>query len=167
VEIAYFDRGPLDAKDLIVGGYRSAYWYNGHIYASEMARGLDAFRLKPSAFLSQNEIDAALLAERNEFNAQAQPKTVWPATAVVARAYIDQLRRTNAISLERTRAVNDALARVARIRSSRDRNAAVVLKEVDSLRSQLEADGKNAADRDATRLTALADVLKNITTRLR
>jgi hypothetical protein len=167
VEIAYFDRGPLDAKDLIVGGYWSAYWYNGHIYASEMARGLDAFRLKPSAFLSQNEIDAALLAERNEFNAQAQPKTVWPATAVVARAYIDQLRRTNAISLERTRAVNDALARVARIRSSRDRNAAVVLKEVDSLRSQLEADGKNAADRDATRLTALADVLKNITTRLR
>src|SRR4029077_9334448 len=29
VEIAFFDRGPIDAKTLILGGYWSAYWYNG------------------------------------------------------------------------------------------------------------------------------------------
>jgi hypothetical protein len=45
-EIAYFDRGPMDAERLVSGGYWSAYWYNGHIYGSEMARGLDVFRLR-------------------------------------------------------------------------------------------------------------------------
>ena len=45
---------------LITGGYWSAYWYNGHIYGAEIARGIDVFRLKPSEFLSQNEIDAAM-----------------------------------------------------------------------------------------------------------
>ena len=45
VEIAFFDRGPIDAKQLITGGYWSAYWYNGHIYGSEIARGVDVFRL--------------------------------------------------------------------------------------------------------------------------
>ena len=61
VEIAYFDRGPIDAKQLITGGYWSTYWYNGHIYGSEIARGLDVFKLMPSEHLSQNEIDAATL----------------------------------------------------------------------------------------------------------
>jgi hypothetical protein len=54
VEIAFFDRGPIDARQLITGGYWSAYWYNGAIYASEIARGIDMFRLKPSEFLTQN-----------------------------------------------------------------------------------------------------------------
>ena len=94
VEIAFFDRGPLDAKNLIIGGYWSTYWYNGNIYGSEIARGIDVFRLLPSDYLSQNEIDAATLVRREEFNAQQQPKVTWPATAVVARAYVDQLNRT-------------------------------------------------------------------------
>ena len=83
--MAYFDRGPLDAKDLITGGYWSTYWYNGNIYASEIARGIDIFRLLPSDYLSQNEIDAAMLVRHEEFNPQQQPKVTWPATAVVAR----------------------------------------------------------------------------------
>jgi hypothetical protein len=33
-EIAFFDRGPLSATELMLGGYWSAYWYNGHIYGS-------------------------------------------------------------------------------------------------------------------------------------
>jgi hypothetical protein len=49
VEIAYFDRGPIDPKMLVLGGAWSAYWYNGHIYASEIARGLDIFELVPDA----------------------------------------------------------------------------------------------------------------------
>ena len=61
VEIAFFDRGPIDAKQLVSGGYWSTYWYNGHIYGAEIARGIDVFRLKPSEHLSQNEIDAATL----------------------------------------------------------------------------------------------------------
>jgi hypothetical protein len=71
-EIAFFDRGPLDAQRLITGGHWSAYWYNGRIYASEIARGLDVFRLTPSAHLSQKEIEAAEAVRVDEFNAQHQ-----------------------------------------------------------------------------------------------
>ena len=78
VEIAFFDRGPIDAKQLITGGYWSTYWYNGHIYGSEIARGIDVFRLTPSEHLSQNEIDAAMLVRSEEFNAQQQTRIVWP-----------------------------------------------------------------------------------------
>ena len=62
-EIAYFDRGPIDASTLILGGEWSAYWYNGYIYGSEIARGLDVFKLVPSKFLTQNEIDASDLVQ--------------------------------------------------------------------------------------------------------
>ena len=44
-EIAYFDRGPIDPKVLVLGGDWSAYWYNGNIYGSEISRGLDVFEL--------------------------------------------------------------------------------------------------------------------------
>ena len=79
VEIAFFDRGPIDAKALHIGGYWSAYWYNGNIYGSEIARGIDVFRLKPSEYLSQNEIDAAMLIRTEELNTQVQTKIAWPA----------------------------------------------------------------------------------------
>ncbi|HEY7896018.1 MAG TPA: hypothetical protein VIC24_14045, partial [Gemmatimonadaceae bacterium] len=52
VEIAFFDRGPIDATQLMTGGFWSAYWYNGQIYGSEIARGIDLFRLTPSEYLS-------------------------------------------------------------------------------------------------------------------
>jgi hypothetical protein len=84
VEIAYFDRGPIDAKQLIIGGYWSAYYYNGFIYASEIARGLDVFRLIPSEYLTQNEIDAAALVGPGEVNVQEQQRVDWPASGVVA-----------------------------------------------------------------------------------
>jgi hypothetical protein len=79
-EIAYFDRGPLSGQNLVLSGYWSTYWYNGHIYGAEIARGIDVFRLKPSEFLSQNEIDAALQFRLQEFNSQNQPRVTWPAS---------------------------------------------------------------------------------------
>jgi hypothetical protein len=63
VEIAYFDRGPIDEKTLVLGGAWSTYWYNGYIYSSEIARGLDILELLPGEFLSQSEIDAARAVE--------------------------------------------------------------------------------------------------------
>ena len=110
VEIAYFDRGPVDAAELASGGYWSTYWYNGHIYGSEMARGLDVFSLTPSAFLSQNEIDAANSVRMDYFNVQGQSKIVWPATFALARAYLDQLERSNGLAGEEIGAARDALA---------------------------------------------------------
>src|SRR5438876_3033009 len=97
VEIAFFDRGPIDGTPLITGGFWSAYWYNGHIYGSEIARGVDVFSLKPSEYLSQNEIDAASLIRFEQLNTQDQQRNVWPATPVVARADLDQLNRSKSI----------------------------------------------------------------------
>ena len=96
-EIAYFDRGPIDPKILVLGGDWSAYWYNGAIYGSEIARGLDVFELTPTKFLSQNEIDAAKSVHVDLLNVQNQQKIEWPANLVVAKAYLDQLSRSQAL----------------------------------------------------------------------
>jgi hypothetical protein len=159
-EIAFFDRGPLDAKNLITGGYWSTYWYNGYIYGTEIARGVDVFRLTPSEHLSQHEIDAALLVRASEFNAQQQPRVTWPASSVVARAYVDQLTRSKGIQPERAGAVAAALERVDRLRSGRDNGAAAVLDQLDALAKQLEGDANSAGVRDAVRLRALASTIK-------
>ena len=167
VEVAYFDRGPLDAKDLITGGYWSTYWYNGNIYASEIARGIDIFRLLPSNYLSQNEIDAAMLVRHEEFNPQQQPKVSWPATAVVAKAYVDQLNRTRGILPERATAVVAAMDRAEEMRSPRDRGASAAADQLGTLATQLETDAASASGRDQMRLKALADTLKARAARLR
>jgi hypothetical protein len=167
VEIAFFDRGPISAKDLHSGGYWSAYWYNGAIYGSEIARGIDVFRLKPSEHLSQNEIDAAMLVRFDELNTQHQTKTVWPASSVVALAYIDQLARTNAIQPERARAVTAALDRADGLRSGRDNGAAAVIDQLDALAGQLEGDAGAASGRAASRLRSLAATIKGRAARLR
>jgi hypothetical protein len=160
VEIAFFDRGPVDATKLYTAGFWSAYWYNGSIYATEMARGIDIFRLAPSEHLSQNEIDAALAVRAASFNAQQQPKVVWPATSAVARAYLDQLARTNGIEPARADAVKAALQRADKLRGSRDSSAAAVLTELESLATRLDADAGSASPRDAVRLRGLASTLK-------
>ena len=159
-EIAFFDRGPLDATRLITGGFWSAYWYNGHIYATEIARGLDVFRLTPSEHLSENEIDAANLVHSTEFNAQHQRRITWPAQTVVARAYLDQLARSKAILPARAQAVKTALERADKVRGGDAKAAAGVKETVDALAAQLESDAAAAtAARDAARLRSLATAM--------
>ncbi len=97
VEIAYFDRGPIDAEDMILGGYWSTYWYGSRIYGTEIARGLDVLALVPSEHLSEHEIAAAAVADQRVFNPQQQFRIDWPAEPVVARAYLDQLERGEAL----------------------------------------------------------------------
>jgi hypothetical protein len=166
-EIAFFDRGPLDATQLITGGYWSAYWYNGHIYATEIARGLDVFRLRPSEHLSQNEITAAMLAYADDFNPQQQRRVTWPAMVVVARAHLDQLVRGVGMDFPRAAAIRAALNRADEIRTGQEANAAAVLDDLDRLAAQLEADAATGAARDAMRLRSLAGSLTAMTSRLR
>lgn len=153
-EIAFFDRGPLNADTLVLGGYWSAYWYNGYIVGSEIARGLDLFELTPGPELSQNEIDAAKLVRMETFNPQLQPRLEWPASFVVARAYLDQLER------------NDALRRpwVARVRAElqraeglKGRARAVALTK---LAARLAQDAEGAADQ--ARVRALEAVVTRL-----
>jgi hypothetical protein len=167
VEIAFFDRGPIDGKTLILGGYWSAYWYNGNIYGSEIARGIDVFSLTPSEYLSQNEIDAAMMIRTEELNTQQQTKVVWPPSTAVARAYVDQLGRSHGIQPERARAVKAALDRADGIRTGKERGATAALDQLDALATQLESDAGAAAGRDAARLKSLAATIKGRTARLR
>jgi hypothetical protein len=139
-EIAYFDRGPMDSTKLVGAGSWSAYWYNGCIISSEIGRGLDVFELVPSGQLSQNEIDAAKLVHFDYLNVQDQPKLVWPASFVVARAYLDQLARSNGLAADRVAAARTALAG-AEGRSGQARRDALT-----QLATQLRGDAQGAAE---------------------
>jgi hypothetical protein len=167
VEIGFFDRGPIDAKQLITGGFWSAYWFNGHIYGSEIARGIDVFRLVPTEQLSQNEIDAAVQVRAEEVNTQMQTRITWQPTSAVARAYLDQLARSKAIAPERAKAVRDALERADGIRGASDKSAAAVATQLDTLAGTIQGDAKSASGHDATRLEALAATIKGRAERLR
>ena len=108
-EIAFFDRGPGDSTRIAGGGTWSAYWYNGVIVSSEMARGLDILELTPSAHISQNELDAAKTVRFDYFNTQGQQKFVWPASFALARAYVDQLERSRGLTTAQIASVRRAL----------------------------------------------------------
>jgi hypothetical protein len=167
VEIAFFDRGPLDPKQLFLGGYWSAYWYNGQLYASEIARGLDIFKLKPSEFLTQNEITAATLAHVDTFNPQEQMRVSWPANAVVGRAYLDQLGRTRAISPSRAASVRSALDR-ADGSTPKSGRAADAARQLESVAAQLEGgEGSATSAADRARLRALASLMRTRASALR
>jgi hypothetical protein len=156
VEIAYFDRGPIDPKMLVLGGDWSAYWYNGHIYASEIARGLDVFELTPTKFLTQNEIDAAKAVRVTEFNVQNQEKIEWPRQLVVAKAYLDQLERSQGLPADRIAALRKAIQSAETSHMNRGE-----LAKLKSLAPSLEKSAATAkSTADSNRLQALADILK-------
>ena len=139
-EIAFFDRGPADSTQMGNAGTWSAYWYNGVIVSSEIGRGLDIVELLPSGFISQNELEAAKLVHLDYFNTQDQPKVTWPASFVVARAYVDQLARSNGLAPTRVSAVRDALARAEKASGQGRRDA------LTQLATQLNGDAATSAD---------------------
>jgi hypothetical protein len=153
-EIAFFDRGPLDANKMYIGGDWSAYWYNGYVYGSEIARGLDIFELKPSQYLTQNEIDAAKLVKIGTSNPSDQPRIVWPAAFVVARAYLDQLERGSGLAGDRITAIRGDLDKAEHMSGAEQRGA------LTKLWKQTLADSKNA--KDAERVRWLAGTIKGI-----
>jgi hypothetical protein len=139
-EIAFFDRGPADSTTMGNAGTWSAYWYNGVIVSSEIGRGLDVVELLPSGFISQNELAAAKLVHLDYFNTQDQPKIVWPASFVVAGAYVDQLARSNGLAPAQVSATRSALARAEKLSGQPRRDA------LTHLVTQLNADAQGAAD---------------------
>lgn len=149
-EIAYFDRGPVNADTLQIGGSWSAYWHNGYIYSTEIARGLDILELTPSDALTQNEIDAARLVTFDLDNPQNQQKLTWPAHFSVVRAYLDQLVRGNGLKAERTAAVSASLDAAEKLQGASRRVA------LNKLATQLSADARGAADGARVRTMASA-----------
>jgi len=155
-EIAFFDRGPIDGTQMGNAGTWSAYWYNGYIYSSEIGRGLDVLELQPGGLISANEIAAAKLVHLDYFNTQDQPKLTWPASFVVARAYVDQLERSSGLSAERLKAVRQELARAEKSHGQARRDA------LTQLATALGQDASASSDRaKVEKLTAVVTELVN------
>ncbi|HEY5022084.1 MAG TPA: hypothetical protein VII30_06315 [Gemmatimonadaceae bacterium] len=153
-EIAFFDRGPVDSTRMAMGGSWSAYWYNGHIVSSEIARGLDIFELLPSAYLTRNEIDAANSVHFDYFNTQGQPKLVWPPSFSLARAYVDQLERSNGLAAATIASIRQTLANAENVSGVR---------RIDTL-SQLatQVDANVSGSRDPSKVRMLASSVKDL-----
>jgi hypothetical protein len=182
-EVAYFDRGPVDSpRDSMtvaaagnpagtpaatpavgggrgrfqntIGGSWGAYYWNGYIYSSELARGFDILELLPSDKLSANELAAAKLVRFTEYNPQSQPHIVWPAAFPVVRSYLDQLVRDNGLSAERTTAIAKALdAAEKQTGAARGASLTKLAKSVD---------GDEAGAKDQARVKSLSAEIKRL-----
>lgn len=160
VEIAYFDRGPIDAERLKVGGHWSAYWFNGRIYASEIARGFDVLRLQPSEHLSAAEIAVAERVMQETINPQTQTRPVWEDHPDVAGAYLDQLARSNDLKAGlagQVRAVVDQWRQ-----GDLDEARAAELSAALTAAAAAETASEDGSQADAARLTALAALLDRV-----
>jgi hypothetical protein len=135
-------------------GSWSVYWYNGVIVSSEIARGLDILELTPSEYLTQNEIDAAKTVHLDYLNVQGQPQFVWPPSFALARAYLDQLERSNGLAADRIAAAREALAAAEATSGEAQREA------LGELAAELEgqADGAGDADKVQTLATAVEEL---------
>ncbi|HEY0115871.1 MAG TPA: DUF305 domain-containing protein [Allosphingosinicella sp.] len=165
VEIAYFDRGPISTEHSLLGGFWSSYWYDGRIYGTEIARGLDVLALTPSAHLTANEIAAAALADQGDrFNPQQQFPVTWPDHPAVALAYVDQLQRSQALSARAAADLTQALGQAGAPVDARraDRRLAG---RIEALATNLASTGGDAAA--TRRISALRETLRGIAARLR
>jgi len=132
------------------------YWYNGNIVSSEIERGLDIFELQPSAYLSQNEIDAAKTVHLDYLNTQGQPHFVWPATFVLSRAYLDQLARNNGLSADRRAAILKTLNGAEGAAADKRRA------DLTALATAVTADANGSSD--APKVRMLAASIRNLAT---
>jgi hypothetical protein len=141
VEIAFYDRGPVDTTKMESGGSWSAYWYNGVIVSSEIARGLDIYQLEPSEFISENEIEAAKTVRFDYFN-------------TLAGAYVDQLERSGGLPADRIASVRQALA------SAESASGAARQEALTGLAGQLDGEAGSSSDGDKVRM--LADAVRDL-----
>ena len=167
VEIAFFDRGPLDEEELITAGYWSTYWYGGHIYATEIARGLDVFSLEASDYLSENEIAAASLQDANvTVNAQTQERVTWPAVPVVARAYVDQLQRDENVDTQELQALRRILDEAESLLDNKSSNSNVA-SDLDNFANSIQDKSSLNSGLKRDRYISLASTLRGIAGKLR
>ena len=152
-EVAFFDRGPVDPPPApgdsaasisrqrgTIGGSWGAYYWNGYIYSSELARGFDVLELVPTEKLSANEIAAAKLVRMEQYNPQSQPHYTFPPAFPVVRSYLDQLVRNNGLASDKTEAIDKALT------AAEQQSGAARSKSLTKLAAQVDGDVKGAAD---------------------
>ncbi len=166
VEIAFFDRGPIDEEALVTGGYWSTYWYRGRIYGTEIVRGLDVLELLPSDYISGNELAAAMRVDKGDaFNPQRQEQVSWPAEPVVARARLDQLERGNRLAEEELLDLRRLLDRADDLLVS-GYDAAGLPDELRALAGRLAERARDHDGATRQRMAALAETLNGVAERL-
>jgi hypothetical protein len=164
-EIGFFDRGPVDVpapgdsaavsrQRGTIGGSWGAYYWNGYVYSSEMARGLDVLELMPTDKLSANELAAAKLVKFTEYNPQSQPKIVWPAAFPVVRSYLDQLVRGGGLAAARTSAIDRSLTTAEKATGAARKGALQLLAK--------QIDGDVAGAKDSARVKAMAQAIRDL-----
>jgi hypothetical protein len=136
-ELAFFDRGPISPTALVTGGMWSGYWYNGFLYGTEIARGFDAFGLRPTDALSENEIAAASEPQFAQFNAQLQPRITWAPSYALVRAYRDQVLRTGTVDAATQATIDKFVDRAEKFSESGQTSAAQA--QLHALANQLTA----------------------------
>ena len=167
VEIAYFDRGPIDSEEMILGGYWSTYWYRDRIYGTEIVRGLDVFALEPSEFLGENEIAAAEMAIGDDvFNPQQQFPLTWPADPVVARAHMEQLARAGVLEDAAAAALDAELGRAESLMETGDTDTDLAVR-LEDLAAELLDGAAAEVDVVARQRTGLGETLAGIAQKLR
>ena len=130
------------------------YWYNGAMFSSEIARGLDITELTPSQYISENEIIAAKTIKYPYFNAQGQPKFVWPPSFALACSYLDQLERSGGLAPARIAAARTAIA------GSETASGAQRASALTALATQLNSDAAGA--RDPAKVRKLAGAVSSL-----
>lgn len=154
-ELAFFDRGPLSATNLVLGGFWSAYWYNGNIFGSEIARGFDSMALTPGAVLSDNEIEAASEVSWGAMNPQGQVSYVHAPSYAVANSYVDQAERSGSLSAAAIAQVRGHLDTAQKLQDKGKANP-------QAIKSQLNNAIRKAGTADAAVTQALKDLLGTI-----
>jgi hypothetical protein len=149
-EIAFYDRGPVDAERMRMGGSWSAYWYNGVIVSSEIARGMDIYELVPNGLITENELAAAKTVRMPYWNTQDQQKYVWAPSFVVARAYVDQLERSKGLTADMLASTRTALQNAERASGNSRRTA------LTTLASQLNTAAEGSSDQKKVKMLAAA-----------
>ena len=147
---------PIDPKMLVLAASGRHIGTTAPFTSSEIARGLDVFELTPSKFLTQNEIDAAKTVRVPELNVQNQQKIAWPAQLIVAKAYLDQLQRSQALPASRIADLRKAIQSAESSHMSKGK-----VKKLEGMAPSLEKSAAASSPTDAARLHALADILKH------
>jgi len=146
----------VDSTEMASGGAWSIYWYNGVMVSSEISRGLDILELKPSAFISKNELDAAKSVHFDYLNTQGQQKFVWPPSLSLSRAYLDQLERSKGLEAGKITAARQALDKTEKLLGAEQRAALA------QLAVRLEGDVNSA--KDGAKVRTLAGVVRELST---
>ena len=107
--------------------------------------------------MTENELAAAASIVPAAFNAQQQRAIDWPARPVIARAYLDQLERSDTLGPDRRAALAALLDRAG----GADTDPALAA-ELTSAAEALGEDAADASGRTEQRLVGLAETLTGI-----